>query len=202
MYGIWAYLSTFSRVWAFIWKMGSGSRSCWKVESGSASKKNQNPDPFLDSHQGEKSIPDQMRIHNTARRALLGQIGIITKVRQVKYKNLNAYPSLAHSSGGRSWNTKVTESFSLNSPSVCTRGRPFFTFWQIMTHIMTHDTHDILRQEKKVLAFCGWGEDTYGKQKIKTKQKIIYALWCRYPNPGSRAVILKPVPDPDTTFWT
>jgi hypothetical protein len=45
-----------------------------------------------------------------------------------------------------------------------------------MTHIMTHDTHDILRQEKKVLAFCGWGEDTYGKQKIKTKQKIIYAL--------------------------
>ncbi len=27
MYGIWAYSSIFSRVWAFIWKLGSGSRS-------------------------------------------------------------------------------------------------------------------------------------------------------------------------------
>jgi hypothetical protein len=35
MYGIWAYLSTFSRVWAFIWKLGSGSgyASGWKVGS-------------------------------------------------------------------------------------------------------------------------------------------------------------------------
>ncbi len=33
--GIWAYLSTFSRFWAFIWKLGSGSASKWEVESGS-----------------------------------------------------------------------------------------------------------------------------------------------------------------------
>ncbi len=42
-YGIWAYLSTFSRVWAFIWKVGFGSESGpvsgWKVGYGSAEKK-------------------------------------------------------------------------------------------------------------------------------------------------------------------
>ncbi len=41
MYGIWAYLSNFSRFWAFIWKLESGSGSWtawkWKVGSGSAS---------------------------------------------------------------------------------------------------------------------------------------------------------------------
>ncbi len=42
MNGIWAYLNTFSRFWAFIWKLGSrtvsGAASKWKVGSGSASK--------------------------------------------------------------------------------------------------------------------------------------------------------------------
>jgi hypothetical protein len=52
MYGIWAYFCTFSRVWAFIWKLGS--------ESGTASNKNQNPDPHPDPnpHQRDKSNPD------------------------------------------------------------------------------------------------------------------------------------------------
>ncbi len=42
MYGLWAYLSTFSRFWAFIWTLGSGSGSAskWKIWSGSASKWN------------------------------------------------------------------------------------------------------------------------------------------------------------------
>ncbi len=31
MYGKWAYLSTFSRFWAFIWNLGFGSESKWKV---------------------------------------------------------------------------------------------------------------------------------------------------------------------------
>ncbi len=35
---IWAYLTTFSRFWAFIWKLGFGSASKWKVRSESASK--------------------------------------------------------------------------------------------------------------------------------------------------------------------
>ncbi len=39
IYGIWACLSTFSMVWAFIWMLGSGS--------GSASASNKNPDPHL-----------------------------------------------------------------------------------------------------------------------------------------------------------
>jgi hypothetical protein len=55
-----------ARVWAFIWKLGSGSRSAsgWKVGSGSASNKkygsgsisnkNLNPDPHL----GDKSNAD------------------------------------------------------------------------------------------------------------------------------------------------
>jgi hypothetical protein len=34
MYGIWAYLSTFSRFSAFIWELGSRSVSKWKVGSG------------------------------------------------------------------------------------------------------------------------------------------------------------------------
>ncbi len=55
MYGIWAYLSNFSRVWAFIWNLGSGSgfASGWK--NGSASLPNKNPDP----HQGDQSNPEQ-----------------------------------------------------------------------------------------------------------------------------------------------
>ncbi len=55
-YGIRAYLSTFLRVWAFIWKLGFGSESAsgWKVGSGSASNKKKNPD----THQGDKSSPD------------------------------------------------------------------------------------------------------------------------------------------------
>ncbi len=64
MYGIWAYLSTFSRVWAVFWKLGSGSKSGsasgWKVGSapGSASNKNQTLDPHPDPHQGDMSNPD------------------------------------------------------------------------------------------------------------------------------------------------
>ncbi len=54
--GLWAYFSIFSRVWALIWKLGSGSGSAsgWKVGSGSASNKNLNPDP----NQGDNSNPD------------------------------------------------------------------------------------------------------------------------------------------------
>jgi hypothetical protein len=37
MHGIWAYLSTFSRFWVFIWKLGSKSATTWKVGSGSGS---------------------------------------------------------------------------------------------------------------------------------------------------------------------
>ncbi len=70
MYRTWAYWSTFSKVWAFIWKLvsGSGSASGLKVGSGSASNKIQNP-----GHQGDKStrIRKVMRIHNTGVRFLL-----------------------------------------------------------------------------------------------------------------------------------
>ncbi len=63
-YGIWASLSTFSRVYAFIWKLesgfGSGSEYRWKVGSASASNKNQNPDP--DPHKSDKSNPDPHQV--------------------------------------------------------------------------------------------------------------------------------------------
>ncbi len=52
MYGIWTYLSPFSRVCVFILKLrsGSGSRfaSVWKVGSSSGSASNKNPDPDSD----------------------------------------------------------------------------------------------------------------------------------------------------------
>ncbi len=55
MYGIWAYLSSFSRIWAFLWKLGSGSGSWsasrWKVGSGSGSASNKNQHP--DTHQSD-----------------------------------------------------------------------------------------------------------------------------------------------------
>jgi hypothetical protein len=58
MYGIRTFLSTFSRVRVFIWKIGSGSgsgsASRQNVGSGSALNESQNPDPHL----GDKSNPD------------------------------------------------------------------------------------------------------------------------------------------------
>ncbi len=61
MYGIWAYLSTFSRVWALIWKLGSGSGF------GSASNKNQNPHPY--THQSDADpqqwFPDPLSMQKT-----------------------------------------------------------------------------------------------------------------------------------------
>ena len=42
--------SNFTRIWAFIWKLGSGS--------GSASDINQNPHPHRDPHEGDESNPD------------------------------------------------------------------------------------------------------------------------------------------------
>ncbi len=50
MYGIWAYLSTFSKVWAFIWKVGSGSGSASGWKFGSESKSSAHflkEEPFL-----------------------------------------------------------------------------------------------------------------------------------------------------------
>jgi hypothetical protein len=45
-------LLTFLMVWAFIWKLGSGSASGWKVGSGSVSASNKNSDPNApDPHQ-------------------------------------------------------------------------------------------------------------------------------------------------------
>jgi hypothetical protein len=60
-YGIWAYLSTFSRVWAFIWKLGFGAGSTlgWKVGSGFASASNKTKDPDPHPHQ----IKIRIRIH-------------------------------------------------------------------------------------------------------------------------------------------
>ncbi len=83
MNGIWAYLSTFSRVWGFIWKLGFGSRSTleWKVGSGSASHTSKDPDPH------------QIKIRIQIRINVIGRIRIRNTVSgTLVFRDLAGYP--------------------------------------------------------------------------------------------------------------
>ncbi len=67
MYGIWAYLSCYSRVGAFICKLGSGSRFPSGRKDGCGSASNKNLYLHLDPHQIKIRIRIRIRVINWIR---------------------------------------------------------------------------------------------------------------------------------------
>ncbi len=86
MYGMWAYLSTFSRIWAFISKLGSGSGT------GSASNKNLNPNP----HQSDADPPHWCECGTTVQKVACFRLAPRTPP---------PYPPILYSSSSRAWLT-------------------------------------------------------------------------------------------------